>query len=312
MGGSRDTAARCELRLGEAGYPARVAELAAPPERLYVRGNADALGCTSLSVIGARRATPYGLACAEMAAQVAAESGVTVVSGGARGCDQAAGFAALDAGGVHVVVLGCGADVVYPASSRRLIERALDAGGAVVSLESWGAPPQRWAFPKRNRVIAALSAALFVTEAGMPSGTFGTAETSVELGREVLVTPGSILSAQSRGANYLISQGACCIPDVEALEVAISRIYGTLRYDRRRRAEPALDAREQRVLDCLVADPMRPDALAAALRMDELSCMRLLGSCAARGLVEQLLDGRFSLTRAALHARGGLGQNRAT
>ena len=312
MGESRDTGQRSELRLGEAGYPACVAELAAPPERLYVRGNVDALGRPALSVIGSRRATPYGLACAEMAAQVAAESGIAVVSGGARGCDQAAGLAALDAGGVHVVVLGCGADVVYPASSRRLIERALAAGGAVVSLESWGTPPQRWAFPKRNRVIAALSAALFVTEAGMPSGTFGTAETSVELGREVLVTPGSILSAQSRGSNYLIAQGACCISDVEALEVAISRIYGTLRYDRRGKAAPALDAHERRVVDCLLADPMRPDALAAALRMDELSCMRLLSSCAAHGLVEQLLDGRLSLTRSALHARGGLGQNRAT
>ena len=87
------------LELGSASYPPAVAELSAAPKRLYVRGDVTALVTPCISIIGARRATPYRIAVAEMAARVSAQSGLTVVSGGARGCDQAAGRAALDAGG---------------------------------------------------------------------------------------------------------------------------------------------------------------------------------------------------------------------
>lgn len=200
-----------ELHPGDALYPETVLELSDVPQTLYVRGNPEVLSTPALSIIGARKASPYGLAVAELAAKVAVEAGVTVVSGGAVGCDQASGWAAVNAGGKHVVVLGTGADVVYPRSSAGLITRTLDTGGAVVSISPWGMGPRKFAFPRRNRVIAALSQALFVSEAGMPSGTFSTAEAAMDLGRELLAVPGSILSPESRGTNYLIANGACCI-----------------------------------------------------------------------------------------------------
>ena len=179
-----------ELHPGDALYPETVLELSDVPQTLYVRGNPEALSTPALSIIGARKASPYGLAVAELAAKVAVEAGVTVVSGGAVGCDQASGWAAVNAGGKHVVVLGTGADVVYPRSSAGLITRTLDTGGAVVSISPWGMGPRKFAFPRRNRVIAALSQALFVSEAGMPSGTFSTAEAAMDLGRELLAVPG--------------------------------------------------------------------------------------------------------------------------
>lgn len=196
-----------ELHPGDALYPETVLELSDVPQTLYVRGNPEVLSTPALSIIGARKASPYGLAVAELAAKVAVEAGVTVVSGGAVGCDQASGWAAVNAGGKHVVVLGTGADVVYPRSSAGLITRTLDTGGAVVSISPWGMGPRKFAFPRRNRVIAALSQALFVSEAGMPSGTFSTAEAAMDLGRELLAVPGSILSPESRGTNYLIANG---------------------------------------------------------------------------------------------------------
>ena len=181
-----------ELHPGDTLYPETVLELSDVPQTLYVRGNPEVLSTPALSIIGARKASPYGLAVAELAAKVAVEAGVTVVSGGAVGCDQASGWAAVNAGGKHVVVLGTGADVVYPRSSAGLITRTLDTGGAVVSISPWGMGPRKFAFPRRNRVIAALSQALFVSEAGMPSGTFSTAEAAMDLGRELLAVPGSI------------------------------------------------------------------------------------------------------------------------
>lgn len=260
--------------------------------------------------MGSRRATPYGLAVARTVATVAAQSGIAVVSGGARGCDRAGGEAALDEGGVHIAVMGCGADVVYPRSSARLIERTLTSGGAVVSLSPWGAQPRRYAFPRRNRVIAALARALFVTEAGMPSGTFSTAEAAMEIGREVLAVPGSILSPQSRGTNYLITVGACPLVDEESIEVAVSRIFGVLRYCRVPPAAPEPDGLEARVMGALVADPMRPDDLAASLGMQATECLAYLSGLAADGLVERLADGRFAPSANALRARSAIVHNR--
>ena len=95
-----------QLHPGDALYPETVLELSDVPQTLYVRGNAEVLSTPALSIIGARKASPYGLAVAELAAKVAVEAGVTVVSGGAVGCDQASGWAAVNAGGKHVVVLG--------------------------------------------------------------------------------------------------------------------------------------------------------------------------------------------------------------
>lgn len=299
---------RHEVEAGSALYPEKVAALADPPRILYVRGAVELLASPCLSVIGTRKATPYGLALAEMAARVAAESGITVVSGGAIGCDQAAGRAALKAGGRHIAVLGGGADVVYPASARSLLEATLAGGGAVVALEPWGTPPRPYTFPRRNRVIAGLSDALFVAEAGMPSGTFGTAEAAMELGREVLAAPGSILSANSRGANYLITVGACCIVDEESLEMAISRIYGVLRYCRQDApGVGGLAAGEQALLEALVANPMTIDELSQASGRDVLDCMEVLSRLELSGVVERLVDGRWSPTKKALHALTPLG-----
>ena len=300
---------RSEIHLSSSLYPPRVACLSDPPKVLYVRGDPEALRGPALSIIGARKATPYGLALAEMAARVAAESGITVVSGGARGCDQAAGRAAIDAGGRHIAVLGGGADVVYPKSAGDLLESAIATGGAVVSLEPWGFEPLPYTFPKRNRVIAALSEALFVTEAGMPSGTFSTAEAAMELGREVLAAPGSILSPTSRGSNYLITVGACCIVDEDALEMAISRIYGVLRYCRARSEEGGAQQGGRELLGALVANPMGIDELAAATGRGVLECMEELSAMELEGQVERLPDGRFSPTKKALHGLTALGQN---
>ena len=182
---------RWELELGGEGYPQSLVELQNPPEVLRGIGDREVLSGPCLAVIGARRATPYGIAAAELAGRVAAECGVTVVSGGAMGCDYAAGMAAAAAGGRTIVVAGTGADVPYPASSTPVFQAAVDSG-AVVSLERWGQTPRRYAFPRRNAVVAALCKVLVITEAGQVSGTMSTADAALELGRTLYAIPGSI------------------------------------------------------------------------------------------------------------------------
>ena len=302
--------AKIIIEKGSRHYPAQMAPLASAPQKLYVRGNPDILAGPCIAIVGTRRPTPYGLAATELAARVAVESDVTVVSGGAMGCDQAAGRETLAQGGRHIIVLGTGADVVYPSSCADLIAQTLKKDGAVVSIAPWGTQPRRFLFPKRNAVIAALSQAVFIGEAGMPSGTFSTAESAMEYEREVLAVPGSIYSPESRGANYLISLGACCIADEEALQIAFSRIFGVLN---RQSAAPAADlpgdALSRRVLRALVASPLRSDEIARLTGLDTRACLELISDLMVAGRIEQQLDGRYAATKEMLHALTAIGQN---
>lgn len=288
-----------QIERGSSLYPRALEDLPRPPERLYGMGSPEALDAPSLSIVGARRATPYGLSIAEMAARVAVECGLSVVSGGALGCDHAAGMAALRAGGRSIVVSGCGADVVYPRSSTDLFEGTVAQGGAVISLEPWGSGPRRWSFPKRNAVIAALSNVLVVTEAGARSGTLSTAEVASELDRIVYAIPGSIFSPNSSGTNRLIADGARVIPDEQSLSVSIALDYGLVRM-------AGTCAREGGpVMSALLASPSRPDELAERLNESVLTVMRTLTDYEARGIVERLPDGRYTPTQSYLLGHNG-------
>ena len=280
---------------GEPGYPQALEELPNPPERLYGLGDPAALEGPCISIVGARRATPYGLSIARMAGRVSAECGLTVVSGGAMGCDAEAARACLAAGGRTVVVSGCGADQVYPRVSADVFSRAVESGGAVVSAERWGAGPRRWAFPKRNALIAALSKVLIVTEAGARSGTMSTADAALELGRTVYAIPGSIFSPNSKGTNSLIAEGARVMPDEESVATAIALDYGRLLLQGGAAREPASP-----LLAALIASPLRPDQLAESLGRDTLQVARELGELEVRGLAERLPSGAWSPTAAYL------------
>jgi DNA processing protein len=267
-----------------------------PPERLHVLGNADCLGDPLISIIGARRATPYGLAVSEMCGRISAECGLTVVSGGAIGCDSAAARAALGAGGRTIVVAGCGADEVYPSASRDVFERAVSQGGCVVSIERWGAPPMRYTFLRRNAVIAALGKVLLIAEASRRSGTFSTATAAVQLQRSVFCAPGSIFSPNSTGTNGLIEQGAGIIAGEESLDVVISMNYGLTRAT----LSGAGDLEQNATILALVASPSRPEELAWRLGTELLTTIRTLSELEAKGKVCRLPDGRYSPTSAYL------------
>lgn len=299
-----DRDVRHEIALGDKEYPDCFRELQPSPSMIYIRGDLDVLRTPCAAVIGSRRATPYGIATAQIIAAALAQSGITVVSGGARGCDQAAGWSALGAGGKHVIVLGTGADIVYPRSAAPLIERTIDAGGAIVSIERWGTGPRKYAFPKRNRVIAALSRALFITEADLPSGTFSTAEAAVALDREVLAVPGSIMSPLSRGTNHLIASGAGCLIDEESIEVAVSRIFGTLRYCRAGETGPIEGVgQEAEIMRALFASPLRMDEIAAMLSVGVMDCLPVVSALEMRKRIERLPDGRYAPTARSLRER---------
>lgn len=286
---------RWELTPDDEAFPDMVRDMEMVPEVIRGIGDTSVLSTPALSVIGARKATPYGLAVAEMAGRIAAESGITLVSGGAMGCDAAALRGALDAGGRVIVVSGVGADRIYPASSADVFERAPQSGGAVIALAPWGANVHRFAFLDRNVVIAALSRATLVSEAGYHSGTLSTALAATQMGRQVYAAPGSIFSPESLGANCLIRDGASIVSSETDLEMLISQDYGVLRLVQDEVATP-----RGRVMSALVASPMRPDDLANHLGVKPLEMLRILADYEVAGEVCRLPDGRYAPTKATL------------
>jgi DNA processing protein len=280
-----------ELRRKMPDYPEQLLATPDPPRVLYGIGDPAVL-VSGIAIIGARRATPYGLAAARLFASWAASSGYTVVSGGAVGCDQAAHRAALATDGKTVAVLGCGADVDYPREAGELLDAIRDRG-AVVSERPWGAPPTRWAFSRRNRIIAGLSAATLVVEASLPSGTFSTADHAADAGRDVYCVPGSIFAPECRGSNRLIRQGATPITDVSELASALDSALGPPPAGLFVSGFELTDPDKDPVLRALLVDPMRPDDLAHALALDIVTVARHVGSLEARGLVARYPDGRY-------------------
>lgn len=234
---------RAILVLGDPLYPQRLLDLADPPLLLYCIGDPRWLSAPQVGIVGSRNATAIGTKTAQAMAHHLATAGWTVVSGLAKGIDCAAHVGALAAGtcqekadqenagpdnaavpaGSTVAVLGTGIDRIYPSRHRAL---AQDIGrlGALVTEQPIGMLPLPVNFPRRNRLIAAMSHAIMVAEATPQSGSLITAGLAAELGREILAVPGSIHSPLARGCNSLIRQGAALVETAEDILAELPRI----------------------------------------------------------------------------------------
>ena len=193
-------------------YPARLRTIYDPPPVLYLRGNPELLGQHSISIVGSRKPSPYGVQMAEKLGRELATRGLVVVSGMARGVDASAHRGALDGlkasgRGATVGVLGTGVDVIYPKENRKLHEEVVERGCLISEfpLGSFAAPQN---FPVRNRVIAGMTLGVVVVEGAQYSGSLITARLAMEFGREVYGVPGNVTNAGSFGPNQLIKQGA--------------------------------------------------------------------------------------------------------
>ncbi|GHD66720.1 DNA-processing protein DprA [Jeongeupia chitinilytica] len=279
------------VTLGEQAYPQRLLDLPDPPVLLYLKGRAELLGRPMLGVVGSRGATPQGLANAGAFAEAMSASGLGIVSGLAAGIDAAAHEGGLAGAGSTIAVVGTGLDRVYPASNRALAHRIAEAG-LIVSEFALGTPPKAEHFPRRNRLIAALSHGVLVVEAALGSGSLITAKQAVELGREVFAIPGSIHSPQARGCHRLIKDGAKL---VESADDVLDELDWQARLAPPVRPVPAAAVPESdaSVLDALGHDPADLDTLVvrSGLTVERL-CAILLG-LELTGRVAALPGGRY-------------------
>jgi DNA processing protein len=273
-------------RRGDADYPVVLEDLSHPPEQLYAIGNRSMLDPPIVSIVGTRDATGYGLRITRVIAGALARAGVSIVSGMARGIDAAAHRAALDAGGRTVAVMGTGIDVPYPAGHRAL-HQLLSERALVVSENGSGARAHKGAFPKRNRIIAALSDVTIVIEAGEVSGALNTADWARDLERTIGSVPGPIDSPQSVGTNDLIRTGATMISSAgEALTLV--GVDAPLRVP-----EVEMDEKEIRIWNALADGGLDVDSLSARSSLPARETLTAITSLELLGRVECLITGEI-------------------
>lgn len=274
-------------------WPASLAGLGSgAPLCLWVRGDADLgrLARRSVSLVGSRACTDYGIRVTRSLACGLADRGFTVVSGGAAGIDAEAHRGALVSGAPTVAFLAGGVDRLYPASSTHLLRRAAEDGGAVVSEAPPGSVPGKQRFLTRNRLIAALTSGTVVVEAAVRSGALSTANHAVRLLRPLGAVPGPVTSMASAGCHELLRRGAAvCVTDAAEAAELVGDV-GETAPPRRGESRPGdnLDAAGKAVLDALpVRKPAHERSIARAAGLALADTTGALGLLELMGLAEQ-------------------------
>jgi DNA processing protein len=283
-------------------WPPLLKESGEAPLCLFVGGDPALLSLPQLAIVGSRKATPGGAETAREFAAFLAGAGLTITSGLAIGIDAEAHQGALDGGGKTIAVLGTGPDEIYPRANAGLAQRIIERG-AVITEFAPGTPPRKEQFPRRNRIIAALSLGVLVVEAGIRSGSLITARLAGNYGREIFAIPGSIHSPLSKGCHQLIKQGAKLVESADDIASEIISLTGALNPPAANVAAHTnetteINADHAELLTCMGFDPVSVDRLAerTGLTAEELSSMLLI--LELEGRVDSLPGGYFQLTKA--------------
>jgi DNA processing protein len=275
-------------------FPVGLIDAADAPWALFGRGDPVLLTRLApdgaVTVVGSRRASSYGREVARELGRELATAGLVVISGLAFGIDACAHRGAIDSG-LTVAVLGCGADIAYPASHRSLWRR-IGERGLVLSELPPGTGAWRWSFPARNRIMAALSGMTVVVEAAERSGSLITADLAADLGRDLGAVPGPVSSRLSAGPNNLLTGGACLVRDAQdvldaMLGPGVRRIEST---------GPALEPAQRSVLEALELGAETCDAIAMNLELAGGEAAAVLADLESLGYVSCSMVGVYSRT----------------
>lgn len=275
------------IRKGQKEYPALLRELGDAPKQLYYKGNWDTkLFEKCLAVVGTRRMTSYGRRVTEELVGEIASQGITIVSGFMYGIDATAHKAALRVGGKTIAVMPCGIDMIHPADQADLYKEVIDSGGLVISEYEGNFKPLLWTYPKRNRIVAGLSQATLVVEAGEKSGSLITANFAKKYKRKLFAVPGPLTSSVSVGIMQLIREGASVATSARDI-LGFYDIKSEIRNSKFETNSNVQNSKfqtiEGRILEQLRREPLESDQLARTLEIGiaqlgaALSTMQLSG-----------------------------------
>ncbi|MBG0741963.1 DNA-protecting protein DprA [Cylindrospermopsis raciborskii LB2897] len=281
-------------------YPKLLREISTPPPILYYKGELDLeenRGKKPLvGIVGTRKPTEYGRKWTRHISTVLAQNGFTIVSGMADGIDAESHSAAIEAGGRTIAVVGTGVDVIYPYKNKDLYRQILKSG-IVISEHPTKTSPNRTHFPRRNRIIAGLSRAVLVMEAGNKSGALITATYANEFSRDIYALPGRVDDEPSQGCLKLISQGAGLISqELNELLITLGAIPQIHIGKPAVKSDPLpanLEPELQQVMNILTVDALPFDLIVEKAKMESGLVSGCLLQLELMGLVSQLPGMRY-------------------
>jgi DNA processing protein len=273
-------------------------EIPDPPFVLFAAGNLERFRLPAVAVVGSRDASRYGRDVASRLAKELSSIGVTVVSGFARGVDEAAHTAALDGPGGTIAVLGCGLDVAYPREHARLKE-TLARRDLIVSEFLPGTEPRPGNFPVRNRIIAGLASGVVVVEASRRSGSLITARLAGDFGRDVFAVPGSVFSATSAGTHELLRDGAILCRGAEDVFAELFPSIGAASSPRSAAPAPGaeLSPEARTLFEALRREDATAEELARAMDWPAATVLAALFELEEAGLAVSDAQGRYGMHR---------------
>lgn len=279
--------------LYEDNYPTPLKNISDPPICLYIKGRYEDFefkDTTYIGIVGTRRASSYGMQISRKFSVELTQAGSVIVSGMALGIDTAAHTGALDAKGKTIAVLGCGVDLVYPPSNKRVYERIIREGGIVISEFPPGMTTLPGLFVARNRLISGLSAGIIVVEGLKHSGALITAKYAAEQGKDVFAPPVPLTSPLSEAPNILLKEGAKLVTSTQD----VLEEYG-LRIKEERRELENLSEDEKRIIDLIREEPQRLDELVITLGQPLGEVMNTITSLEISAKIEKNFEGKYQI-----------------
>jgi DNA processing protein len=297
---ARDELAACRERdvslilIDDARYPDSLREIHDPPQLLYVKGELAPSDRLAIGIVGSRRCTLYGRQQAERFARDLASTGITIVSGLARGIDACAHRGAIEAQGRTLAVLGSGVEQIYPPEHETLAEE-VTSQGAIVSESCLRQAPVPGLFPQRNRIISGLCQGVLIVEASRNSGALHTARHACEQGREVFVIPGRLDSVASEGCHDLIRDGAQLVRHVDDILEMLGPLTQPARAPDGQTVltprELNLNEQERSLLDLIPLEPGTVDEVLRAAELDDARVLSTLTVLEMKRLIRRLPGG---------------------
>ena len=273
-------------------YPPLLSDIQDPPYLLYYAGRIACLRRPMIGIVGNRRASAYGMEMASMIARELSRAGVCVVSGLARGIDEAAHQGALAEGGTTVGILGSGINVPYPPEHTGLLRKIAGGIGLVISEYPLDASPVAYHFPHRNRIISGLSLGVVFVEGRIQSGAMHTVHAALAQGREVFAVPGRVDAWGSEGPHAILREGARIITSGRDL---LDDLGLTPAEEKPAEERVELTSQQRKIVDCLRRESMDMQQLSQALSLSAAQLIPEMGTLEILGVVRREAGNRFYL-----------------
>ena len=270
------------IKIDDPRYPKLLREIKDPPKQLCFKGEwSDGIFENCLAVVGSRKMTTYGKQITEKLVSGIASRGITIISGFMYGIDATAHKATVDVGARTIAVMPCGIELVHPEYQVKLYDQILENNGLIISEYNGNLLPTNWTYPRRNRIVAGLSKAIMVVEAGERSGSLITANFAKKFKRKIFAVPGPLTSVLSKGICQLIKDGSevvTCVDDV--LEY-----YNLTKYSENNSEISGLTKPETQIVMQLQKEPMEIDFLSRSLGFGIAETGKLLSFMELKGLI---------------------------